>query len=137
MGPNQVTDIHWVTSTGYFGINYVCSGLHRISTRRAYISHRVGFIVRYVDAAFILGVRLTTILKQVQVTIKINRPMKFKRGKRKLLLLFGSHYVYWQRLGNIHTHGPSNNEGNRSRLLSCGMWHRIVCQMGPMFWKNL
>jgi hypothetical protein len=66
---------------GYFGRNYVSSRLHRIGTRRVYVSHTLGFIVRYADAAFVLGVRLIKILKEVQMTITINRPIKFKRGK--------------------------------------------------------
>ena len=76
--------MYWVTVTGYFGRNYVCSRLHTICTRRAYISHTLGFIARYVDAAFIVGVMSIKILKDVQVAVTINLAIKFKRGKASI-----------------------------------------------------
>jgi len=50
-------------------------------TRRAYVSHRLGFTLRYVDAAFIIGVRLIKILKEGQVTTTINPSIKLRRGQ--------------------------------------------------------
>ena len=46
-----------------------------------YISHTLGFVVRYVGAAFIAGVTSVKIVKDVQVTVAINRSVKLKRSK--------------------------------------------------------